>query len=147
DDKGRITQLQDFDQRAIKYEYDSSGRLQTVTSPSVSSVQSSGANFSPTDGGIKTTYAYQSNSGDLATTLSARGKLNSITDGKNQNWLQVTYGDLHSIGRPEEVQSQTLGSGNFSFSYTFDSHTASVSDADGNAIQYTMAEGGQIQKL
>ena len=145
DDKGRITKLSDFDNREVDYEYDSAGRLVKATGPTLlTATSTSGGGLSTQEGGIVTSYTYDSTTGDLATTLGSRGKMTSVTDGKSQTWLQVSYADLHGSGRKEQVSNQTWSSGQVSFDYQFDTHTPTVTDPNGNQLHFTTNDSGQI---
>src|SRR5262249_54027054 len=80
-------------------------------------------------------------------TLGARGKMTSVTDGKGQGWLQVSYADQRGSGRNEEVNTQTFGGGPVGYNYDFGGHAATVSDALGNQVQFTTTEAGQVSKI
>ena len=145
DAKGHVTKIADFDDREWTYEYDQAGRLVKVTGPTILTAQTdTGGGLSTQAGGIVTSYEYDSTTGDLATTLGSRGKMTSVTDGKSQTWLQVSYADLHGSGRKEEVANQTWSSGPVGFDYQFDSHTAKVTDPNGNQLQFTTTQAGQV---
>ena len=103
DDEGRIAKLIDFDDREVTYAYDDHGRLETVTSPKVQIGESKFPN------GLETSYTYESPTGDLATRLTLRDNLASITDPKLQTWLELAYSDQDGDGRSEEVTTETWG--------------------------------------
>ncbi|HEY6322118.1 MAG TPA: DUF6531 domain-containing protein, partial [Thermoanaerobaculia bacterium] len=145
DAKGHVTKMADFDDREVTYEYDQAGRLVKVTGPTILTAQTdTGGGLSEQAGGIVTSYQYDSTTGDLATTLGSRGKMTSVTDGRGQNWLQVSYADLHGSGRKEEVANQTWSSGPVGFDYQFDSHTSTVTDPNGNQLQFATTQAGQV---
>jgi RHS repeat-associated protein len=148
DSHGHITQIEDFDGRDWTYQYDGSCRLVSVTTPTVLTVLFAGGDDVTTSSdGIATTYAYDSTTGDLATTLGARGKMTSVTDGKGQSWLQVSYADQRGSGRNEEVGGQTFGGGQVTYDYDFQAHTATATDALQNQVQFSTTAAGQISQI
>ncbi len=123
---GLLTELRDFTGRTVRYSYDPSGRLEEVTSPAIPT----GA--SPFPDGLTTSYAYSSPAGDLASQLTSRDNLVSLTDPRGITWLELAYTDADGDGRAEEVTGQTWGEGTLAIAYNFAARTATVTDRRGH---------------
>jgi RHS repeat-associated protein len=141
DDKGRMTRIQDPTGRQVKLDYDEAGRLDAVTSPKIET----GTSQFPQ--GLTTHYTYEAATGNLADLLNHRDNLASITDPLEERWLSLTYSDGDGDGRPDEVASQTWGSGTVQLTYSSGSHSTTVTDREGHPTQYHHDQDGHVTQI
>jgi RHS repeat-associated protein len=141
DARGRLTKVTDPTGREVTYQYDAEGRLQSVTSPKIETGESK------FPAGLTTRYAYTAASGALAALLTQRDNLASVTDPRNQKWLELVYADGDGDGRADEVTSQVWGPGTVQLAYNSSSRETTVTDRRGHATKVQHDAAGHPTRI
>ncbi|NJL27416.1 MAG: hypothetical protein HC897_05730, partial [Thermoanaerobaculia bacterium] len=141
-DNDHLSKIRDFSGREFTYGYDTAGRLITVETPPVKTIESP-----LTAEPLITRYAYAIPAGSDTEKLHQRDDLISITDAKNQTWLELTYTDIDSDGRAQEVTSQRWGAGTVQLAYDFAQGRTTVTDRRGNLCRYDHNSAGQVTRI
>ncbi|NJL27050.1 MAG: RHS repeat protein, partial [Thermoanaerobaculia bacterium] len=138
----RLTKIRDFSGRAFSYDYDLEGRLITVETPPVKTIEAP-----LSEEPLVTRYAYATPTGNETQKLHQRDDLIAVTDAKNQTWLELTYTDADSDGRAQEVTSQRWGAGTVQLAYDFAQGRTTVTDRRGNLCRYDHNAAGQVTRI
>jgi len=138
DTAGRLGSVTDFTGRQVTYGYDTDGRLATVTSPAITT----GPVTFPQ--GLVTSYDYEAANGSLTQRLNQRDNLVSVTDAKQQIWLELTFSDADADGVADEVTGQTWGGDPLSLTYDFGTRETVVTDRRGYIHTSLLDEDGRV---